>query len=251
MREAGFVTVFCGIETPEPAALRAMSKEQNLRLPIVEAVRRINSYGLEVVSGIILGLDTDTPETADHILEFIRASQIPILTINILYALPKTPLWDRLAREGRLLEDPARESNVRFRLPEETVLEMWRRCIRAAYAPEFLYARYAYNQRHTFRRRRRFPLNPARLAPASVGRGAAILLRLFWRLGARGHYRRVFWRMAWRMLRAGRVEHLIHSAVVSHHLIEFTRDCLRDAPEPSFYAPRPAAARAAARARAG
>jgi len=251
MREAGFVTVFCGIETPEPAALRAMSKEQNLRLPIVEAVRRINSYGLEVVSGIILGLDTDTPETADHILEFIDASQIPILTINVLYALPKTPLWERLAREGRLLEDPARESNVRFRLPEETVLEMWRRCIRAAYTPEFLYARYAYNQRHTFRRRRRFPLNPARLAPASVGRGAAILLRLFWRLGARGHYRRVFWRMAWQMLRAGRVEHLIHSAVVSHHLIEFTRDSLRDAPEPSFYAPRPAAARAAVRARAG
>jgi len=251
MREAGFVTIFCGIETPEPGALQAISKTQNLQLPIVEAVRRINDYGLEVVSGIIIGLDTDTPESADRILEFIRASNIPILTINILYALPKTPLWQRLAREGRLREEPGRESNVRFRLPDETVLEMWRRCIRTAYDPEFLYARYAYHHRRTFRRRKRLPLDRRRLAPRNVGRGVMILLRVFWRLGARGDYRRVFWRLAWRALRRGRVEHLIHSAVVSHHLIEFTRDCLRDAPEPSFYAPERPVARAVEDARVG
>src|SRR2546430_5082755 len=138
-----------------------MSKEQNLRLPIVEAVRRINSYGLEVVSGIILGLDTDTPETADHILEFIGASQIPILTINVLYALPKTPLWERLAREGRLLEDPARESNVRFRPPEETVLEMWRRGIPRGSNPAVLHTPYPYKQRPTVPPPRRLPLNPS------------------------------------------------------------------------------------------
>jgi pyruvate-formate lyase-activating enzyme len=100
MRDAGFVTIFCGIETPEPEALHAMSKSQNLRLPILDAVETINKYGMEVVSGIIIGLDTDTPDSADRIIEFIRASQIPILTINVLYALPKTPLWDRLERTG-------------------------------------------------------------------------------------------------------------------------------------------------------
>jgi len=50
---------------------------------------------MEVVSGIILGLDTDKPETGQNLLEFIEASQIPLLTINLLQALPKTPLWDR------------------------------------------------------------------------------------------------------------------------------------------------------------
>src|SRR5713226_1451135 len=102
MRDAGFNVVFCGIETPEPEALRSMSKDQNLRMPILDAVRKLNDYGLEVVSGIILGLDTDTDATASHVIEFIEASQIPMLTINILYALPRTPLWDRLAREGRI-----------------------------------------------------------------------------------------------------------------------------------------------------
>jgi radical SAM superfamily enzyme YgiQ (UPF0313 family) len=164
MREAGFVTIFCGIETPEPDALHAISKDQNLRMPILEAVRRINAYGMEVVSGIILGLDTDTEATADHIVEFIRASAIPVLTINILYALPKTPLWARLRKAGRLVSDEARASNVDFALPYDTVLGMWRRCIASAYDPEFLYARYAWNQSHTFPNRKRYPIDPRRLS---------------------------------------------------------------------------------------
>ena len=45
-----------------------MKKDQNARLPILDSVARINSYGIEVVSGIILGLDTDTIDTADRIL---------------------------------------------------------------------------------------------------------------------------------------------------------------------------------------
>jgi hopanoid C-2 methylase len=236
MREAGFVTVFCGIETPEPRALRAMSKDQNLRLPVEEAVRRMNAHGLEVVSGIILGLDTDDEGTPRRILDFIEASRIPMLTINILYALPKTPLWNRLAAEGRLLDDRGRESNVAFRLPYSTVLEMWRRCIVEAYAPEALYARYAYNQRHTFPNRKQFPPNASRASWRNVLMGVAILGRVLWRVGVRGDYRRTFWKMAGPALKAGQIEELIHVAVVSHHLIRFTRDCARGLGEASFYA---------------
>jgi len=39
------------------------------------------------------------------------------------------------------------------------------------------------------------------------------------------------------MLRAGNLEALINTALVSHHLIEFTRQCARGARESSFYAP--------------
>jgi hopanoid C-2 methylase len=239
MREAGFVTVFCGIETPEAEALHAISKDQNLRMPIVEAVHRINSYGMEVVSGIILGLDSDTPQTADRVIEFIQASNIPMLTINILYALPKTPLWNRLATAGRLLHDGFRESNVAFLMPYEAVLDMWRRCVATAFDPEFLYRRYAYNQRYTFRNRKAFPFNRQRSSWRNIRRAAGILTRLFWRVGVRGHYRRIFWRLAWPSLKAGQIEQLIHITVVSHHLIEFTRDCLQGSGESSFYSPTP------------
>jgi radical SAM superfamily enzyme YgiQ (UPF0313 family) len=237
MRDAGFVTIFCGIETPEPEALQAMSKSQNLRLPILDAVETINKYGMEVVSGIIIGLDTDTPDSADRIIEFIKASQIPILTINVLYALPKTPLWDRLERAGRIRNGEGRESNVDFLLPYDTVLGMWRKCIEAAYEPHAIYGRYAYQQRHTFRNRPWYPMDPRRLAPHNVRRGLGIFARLFWRLGVGSSYRAAFWRMAARTLGRGRFEEFVQSAVVSHHLIEFARQCLAGMPEPSFYAP--------------
>src|ERR1051325_4669908 len=57
MREAWFHTIFVGIETPEPESLKDIDKGQNLVVPLLDAVSTINSYGIEVVSGIILGLD--------------------------------------------------------------------------------------------------------------------------------------------------------------------------------------------------
>jgi radical SAM superfamily enzyme YgiQ (UPF0313 family) len=246
MREAGFITVFCGIETPEPEALRSISKDQNLQVPVLDAVRRINDHGIEVVSGIIIGLDTDGPDTADRIIEFIRTSRIPMLTINVLYALPKTALWRRLEAEGRLRSDGARESNVEFKLPYDAVIAMWRRCITSAYAPEALYERFEWNVRHTFRRRKRYPRSPERESWGNVFMGFAILARVLWRIGVRGRYRRAFWRFAVPALRSGDIEPLIHVAVVSHHLIEFTRDCLAGAGESSFYSPVTAAETAAA-----
>ena len=78
---------------------------------------------MEVVSGIIMGLDTDTAGHGCNVLDFVKQSQIPLLTMNLLQALPRTPLWDRLKREQRLIEDDDdRESDVVFRRPYEQVL---------------------------------------------------------------------------------------------------------------------------------
>ncbi|HXD99233.1 MAG TPA: DUF4070 domain-containing protein, partial [Candidatus Acidoferrum sp.] len=143
----------------------------------------------------------------------------------------------RLEAEGRLLSGEGRESNVDFKLPYETVRDMWRRCITAAYTPEAVYARFAHNIAHTFSRRKKYPVNPQRASWANVRMGLGILARLMWRVGVRSDYRRTFWRLAWPALKAGEIEPLIHAAIVSHHLIEFTRDALQGLGEASFYAP--------------
>ena len=125
MREADFTTVFCGIETPDPEALKAISKEHNMMVPILEAIETLNSFGMEVVSGIILGLDTDTPDTGERLLDFVEQSQIPMLTMNLLQALPRTPLWDRLKREQRLIEDDD-EPRIERRIPACPTIRCWR-----------------------------------------------------------------------------------------------------------------------------
>lgn len=235
MREAYFCTVFCGIETPEPDALHAISKDQNLSMPILEAIKTLNRYGMEVVSGIIIGLDTDTPETGDRILEFIRRSQIPMLTINLLHALPRTPLWRRLELEGRLVSDQNRESNVEFLMPYEQVVEMWRRCITTAYEPEFLYQRFAYQMQHTYPNRIAVPNSPARTSWSNIRKGLTILSNILLRVGVLGSYRETFWQMAKPAFKTGNIESLIHVGLVGHHLIEFGRECARGEESASFY----------------
>jgi radical SAM superfamily enzyme YgiQ (UPF0313 family) len=235
MREAHFYTVFCGIETPEPHALRAMAKDHNLRMPILEAVNVLNTFGMEVVAGIIIGLDTDTPETADRILEFIWLSQIPVLTINVLYALPKTPLWHRLAAAGRLTSEDGRESNIEFLMPYTHVVEMWRRCITTAYDPEFLYQRFAYQCEHTYPHRLRAPHSSARTSWADLRKGVTLMSNLLLRVGLFGTYRQAFWKMAVPALRAGNIEHLLQVGMVAHHLIRFTQECADRQESASFY----------------
>jgi hopanoid C-2 methylase len=235
MREAYFCTVFCGIETPETEALQAISKTHNLGMPILEAVKIINSYGMEVVSGIIMGLDTDTVDTCSHILEFIRLSQIPLLTINLLHALPRTPLWRRLEQEGRLVFDQSRDSNVEFLMPYEEVIDMWQRCISTAYEPEFLYQRFAYNLENTYPNRIEVPNSPARVSRANIIKGLTYLGNIIIRVGIFGNYRKTFWKMARAALKKGDIEGLIHVGLVGHHLIKFAEECSTGNESASFY----------------
>jgi radical SAM superfamily enzyme YgiQ (UPF0313 family) len=237
MREARFDAVFVGIETPELGALKAIQKQHNAALPMLEAIQTLNRYGLEVVSGIILGLDSDTPETELLLKNFIGTSQIPMLTINLLQALPKTALWERLERAGRLVIDDNRESNVAFVRPYEEILAAWRRCIAFAYDPERLYSRFAHQIDSTYVNRLATPAR-GRLTLSNVKRGAALLFNLVLRVGILADYRRPFWRMAWKAIKRGQIEALFGIGFVSYHLIQFSREALRGDQNASFYSAR-------------
>lgn len=236
MKEAYFCTVFCGIESPSPEALHSIAKHQNLKVPILEAVEIFNSYGMEVVSGIIMGLDGEPPDIDETILEFIRLSRIPMLTINLLYALPRTPLWRRLAAEGRLNNDETRESNVEFTAPYEQVVAQWRRCIISAYAPEPLYERYRYQLEHTFPNRIAVPNSPERLSWKNIRKGLLLLGTIIFRIGIVGSYRSTFWKMARPAFKRGDIEGIIHVGLIGHHLIEFAEECAELRESAAFYA---------------
>lgn len=236
MREAAFDTIFCGIETPESDALIAIDKQHNVAMPILDAVRAINQHGMEVVSGIILGLDTDEPQTGARILEFLETSKIPMATINLLQALPRTPLWDRLEEEGRLREEGADcESNVAFKLPYDEVLSMWRACMRDAYEPEALFARYEHQMRETRPNRKKRPKSRQRLSPSNIAKGLIILTRILWYVGIRGDYRKTFWKFALPRLARGQIEPVLSVGLVAHHLIMFARDACSGRSNASHY----------------
>ena len=237
MREASFRTIFCGIETPDPTALKAMAKDHNNQTPMLEAVKTLNNYGIEVVSGIIMGLDTDTYDTPDRILEFVEESKIPVLTINLLEALPRTPLHRRLQAEGRLIEEEGRESNVDFKLPYNDVIAMWRRTFRTAFEPAAIYRRFEYNQEHTYPNRVWTPPT-CRLSVRNVLKGLSTLAKLVVKVGIFSDYRAVFWRMAKPALKKGDIESVIHVSLVAHHMISFAREAESGYQNASFYSPK-------------
>lgn len=107
MREAGFNSVFIGIETPDPQSLAETGKTQNLKSDMEAAVRTIQKNGLEVLAGFILGFDNDSPAIFDQQIRFIQQNAIPQAMIGLLNALPGTRLYERLEAEGRILSRSA------------------------------------------------------------------------------------------------------------------------------------------------
>jgi radical SAM superfamily enzyme YgiQ (UPF0313 family) len=238
MREAWFQTVFCGTETPEPEALRAMRKTQNLRRPILESIAALNQHGMEVASGIILGLDTDTAETPQAIIDFADHSRVPLMTVNLLYALPNTPLYSRLQKDGRINALPGRESNIDFLEPYETVVERWRRVIAHIYTPANLYARFATQAARTYPNRFSPPSRWRGLRLRDLKRAFKILTRIIWKIGLWGDYKREFWRMFWTRAKQGQIEAIFHIAIVAHHLITYAREGARGKMQASNYSLR-------------
>ncbi len=102
LRDANFVSVFIGIESPRKASLAETHKTQNERLDMVEAVHKIQSYNLFISAGMIVGFDADDPSIFDDQYEFLQAAQIPFVMLSALMAVPKTPLYKRLEAAGRL-----------------------------------------------------------------------------------------------------------------------------------------------------
>lgn len=103
LRDANFISVFLGIESPRKASLAETKKMQNERLDLIDAIHKIQSYNLFISAGMIVGFDQDDESIFDEQYEFLQKAQIPIVMISVLLAVPKTPLYKRLKAEGRLL----------------------------------------------------------------------------------------------------------------------------------------------------
>jgi radical SAM superfamily enzyme YgiQ (UPF0313 family) len=112
-REANFSWVFIGIETPDEASLKETKKTQNMGGNMLENLYRVYASGIDVLAGFIVGFDNDTLDTFDVQYDFIMASGIQSAMIGLLHALPRTPLYERLEKEGRLREEDTTCDNTR------------------------------------------------------------------------------------------------------------------------------------------
>ena len=105
MLDANITEVFIGIELPNEEALRETRKSQNLtdrHGSVLDKVHRVQQAGIEVWCGMIVGFDTDDTSVFELQRRFLQEARIPLAMVNVLVAIPRTPLFARLEKEGRL-----------------------------------------------------------------------------------------------------------------------------------------------------
>ncbi len=105
LRDAGFSTIFIGIESPRKSSLLETKKTQNTRGDILSDVHHVQSYGIQVEAGMIVGFDNDDASIFEEQFCFIQKARIPVSMTGMLNAMPKTPLHKRLRDAGRLLTE--------------------------------------------------------------------------------------------------------------------------------------------------
>lgn len=102
LADANFGPLFIGIESPNKENLKEANKYENYRTDLLADIKKIQSYGMNIQAGMIVGFDHDTPETFDEQFEFLQEACIPISSIRVLTAPVGTRLWARLYKEGRI-----------------------------------------------------------------------------------------------------------------------------------------------------
>lgn len=136
-RAANFGWVFIGIESTDPASLKETLKTQNLAEDTLTSIRRIYAHGIDVLAGFIIGFDNDTMQTFETQYRFISDAGIQSAMIGMLTAMPRTPLYERLQKEGRLDESEDSAENTRGRtnvIPRNMTLEAMTEGYRTLYA---------------------------------------------------------------------------------------------------------------------
>jgi radical SAM superfamily enzyme YgiQ (UPF0313 family) len=207
LRDANFISVFIGVESPRKESLAETHKTQNERIDLVKAIHKVQSYNLFVSAGMIVGFDHDDPGIFEEQYRYLQEAQIPIVMLSVLLAVPRTPLYERLKAEGRLLHavpgdtDPSHyvgtAGGTNFHPLQMTRAELKRgqeRLYQRLYEPGAFAARLLGNLS-------RFHDVLYRPEPPKAGNLLVLgrLIRHYWGQGPAA--RRFFWGCLWRALR--------------------------------------------------
>jgi radical SAM superfamily enzyme YgiQ (UPF0313 family) len=187
MYEANFRSVFIGIETPRKESLQETLKLQNtMGDSMEEKLARIQTAGLDISAGFIVGFDSDDMAIFEEQYRFIQENGILLAMVGMLGAIPRTPLYERLEKDGRLLPDDVWGCNfIPKQMTREELQHNYWELVARLYTPEAFFERHFDTQRFPQFQRRRAEISrragEGRILP-TLGYGMILLWNLFWTL---------------------------------------------------------------------
>jgi radical SAM superfamily enzyme YgiQ (UPF0313 family) len=106
LKRSGCMTILIGFESVSEESLRVMRKGVNLKIGVArygEKIARLHDYGLASSGTFMFGNDGDDLDIFERTVEFVLETGVDVAHFGLLTPNPGTELYDRLAREGRLL----------------------------------------------------------------------------------------------------------------------------------------------------
>jgi radical SAM superfamily enzyme YgiQ (UPF0313 family) len=192
MVQANFTTVFIGIETVDEASLAECGKLQNMKRNLVESVKKIQSFGMEVTGGFILGFDNDSISVFQRQIDFIKEAEIITAMVGLLNAPKKTRLYKRLHEEGRITGDITGDNtdcstNLIPKMGRDQLLSGYQKVIHGIYEGRVFYHRVQEFIKW---------FSPACQGQRSLTVQHAIAaLKSFFKLGVLDTFRKSFWQL--------------------------------------------------------
>jgi radical SAM superfamily enzyme YgiQ (UPF0313 family) len=146
LRNAGFNSLFIGLETPSEESLAECGKFQNKNRNIIESLKTLYRNGFEVSAGFIVGFDHDDPSIFKRQIDFIQQSGVVIAMVGLLQALPGTRLYERLKRENRLIADSSGNNtdfSINFvpKLDSNMLIDGYKQIVNTVYSKKEYYDR--------------------------------------------------------------------------------------------------------------
>lgn len=190
MKKAGFSTVFIGIETPSKNSLEECGKFHNKNRDMVEDIKKIYNYGMEVYGGFIIGFDHDDEHIFDTQFKFIQKTGIVVAMMGLLTALPGTRLYKRLKKENRIIKESSGNNfdfKINFvpKMEKELLINEYKKLLLNLYSVENYYER-IYNFLEEYKHHTDDKL---------TGNFALGLLKCLYMLGIQDKNRSYFWKM--------------------------------------------------------
>lgn len=205
MVDAGFDCVFVGIESNDEESLAECNKIQNKGRDLVACVKKIQSFGMQVQAGFILGFDSDKSSIFENMIRFIQQTGIVTAMVGLLNAPRGTKLYDRLLKENRLLKNPTGDNtdfsmNFIPKMSREDLVNGYRKVVGTIYSHKYYYERiltFFKNYKPPEKTKVKFTFADIRA-----------LLKSVWRIGIVNRGRIYYWKLIFWSLRRPRYFHI-------------------------------------------
>ncbi len=102
MKKANCHTVYIGLESVNPATLKAYNKKQSVE-DITNCIKALHKKGIRIHGMFVFGSDLDTTDTIAETVRFAKKNDLDSVQFLILTPLPGTQCYRDLDRQGRII----------------------------------------------------------------------------------------------------------------------------------------------------